>query len=363
MLLFVAFKKKKAHADFILISLLGLFTLLYGFIYYTQEYGKDHLTAYLLNVSLLLAAIFVIYTQKLLERKPGLSIYHLLHFAPFVICSLFLYTYFFFEKYNNPKISSLYDFIQEFRWIHSTFNYINIAIGPIYLLIIAYLFKKHRNNILQVFSSTEKVEIRWVKDIAIVAFMLWLITALIGKVGKIYFYPQLTSMYQITWGLSSLLFVYISYKGIKHRSIFFDLPEETENVTIQAPAKYSRSGLKEVAFEPLAQKLKTYVETNKPYLNPQITIYELATNIETPPYQVSQLLNEYFKMNFFDFINYYRVEEFKKQVFLPENKNYSIQSVAFDCGFNSKTTFYRIFKEHTKLTPSQYINSAGEQNK
>ena len=85
-----------------------------------------------------------------------------------------------------------------------------------------------------------------------------------------------------------------------------------------------------------------------------MTASELAKGLQMSRHQLSQVLNEQLGKNFYDFINEYRVEEFKSRIQLPENNHLTLLGVAFDSGFNSKTTFNTIFKKTTGLTPSDY---------
>jgi len=336
---------------------LFFFTFLYGFIYYTQEFRKPELTAYIINLSLFIAAFFTLYIHKLLDRKPGFRFTYFLYFTPYLLTSLFLIVAYSLSGKDKNGIGSFFDFLHQHRSIHNFFQYINIIVGPVYLLIIIILFKQHKRNLLQVFSSDKKTNLMWIKIIIIVAFALWFITVLISKIGLKILFPHFMHAYEITWGFSSFLFVYLTYQGFKHSTVFFELPEEqiTKPADKSKTQKYERSGLKESDFEDLAQKVLSYTQDKKPYLNSELTIYEFASGVGVPAYTISQLLSEHFKQNFCDFINHHRITEFKKQVLLPENKNYSIQAVAFDCGFNSKSTFNRIFKKFTNTTPSTYI--------
>jgi len=96
---------------------------------------------------------------------------------------------------------------------------------------------------------------------------------------------------------------------------------------------------------------------SRPYLNPDLTLPQLATEIGISTHLLSQVINEHFKLNFFDFINQYRVEAFKEKIVNSKYGNYSILGIALECGFNSKSAFNRIFKKYTGLTPSQYKES------
>jgi AraC-like DNA-binding protein len=74
----------------------------------------------------------------------------------------------------------------------------------------------------------------------------------------------------------------------------------------------------------------------KPHLDPEITLSSLADLVSVSPEYLSKMINNQLGKNFYDFINHYRIEEFKTRCTLPENKNFTLISIAFDCGFNSK---------------------------
>ena len=91
----------------------------------------------------------------------------------------------------------------------------------------------------------------------------------------------------------------------------------------------------------------------KPYLNPKLTLAELAQSLSIPTNHLSQIINQYEQINFHDFVNSYRVEEFIQNV--QNDKGFSLLGHAFDSGFNSKSTFNAAFKKCKSVTPSQYI--------
>jgi AraC-like DNA-binding protein len=105
------------------------------------------------------------------------------------------------------------------------------------------------------------------------------------------------------------------------------------------------------------EKLQHVMHTEKPYLNKEITLPALAKILAITPHHLSQVINERLNQNFFEFINEYRVEEFKRLATNPKNKHISILGLAMEAGFNSKATFYRFFKSNTGLTPSEFMES------
>jgi len=95
----------------------------------------------------------------------------------------------------------------------------------------------------------------------------------------------------------------------------------------------------------------------KPYLNPSLTINELGRKISVSPRALSQIINESLGVNFFDFVNSYRVEEAKQFLTDHSNQNRNILDILLDVGFNSKSVFNRVFKKYTGMTPSEFKKS------
>ena len=95
------------------------------------------------------------------------------------------------------------------------------------------------------------------------------------------------------------------------------------------------------------------MKTEKPYLNPRLTLNELAGSLDISANHLSQIINQYEKVNFHDFINTYRVNEFIERAEKNNNFNYLVN--AFESGFNSKSAFNSIFKKIKDATPSQYL--------
>ena len=100
--------------------------------------------------------------------------------------------------------------------------------------------------------------------------------------------------------------------------------------------------------------LDDYMKKSKPFLNNELTLNQLAVGVNIPPHHLSQIINEHLNQNFFDFINQFRVNEFIERLPNPKYAHYALLAIAFDSGFNSKTTFNRYFKKAVGLTPSEY---------
>lgn len=103
-------------------------------------------------------------------------------------------------------------------------------------------------------------------------------------------------------------------------------------------------------------KLNRIMEEEKPYLKPDLSISELAGKCQIPINHLSYYINEYEQKNFFDFINEYRLKELVRKLGDPSLRHITILGLAYDSGFNSKSSFNRIFKKYFQLTPSAYKN-------
>jgi AraC-like DNA-binding protein len=146
--------------------------------------------------------------------------------------------------------------------------------------------------------------------------------------------------------------VFVGYSGIRQQDLFSNtIKNELELVNTES--EYKKSGLKtELAVEK-HKELLHLMEFEKPYLNPKLTLNELSQQLDMSSNNMSQLINQYEQVNFYDFINKYRVEEFIKRA--HSNTNFSLLAHALDSGFNSKSSFNIVFKKLKSGTPSQYL--------
>ncbi|MEO0585441.1 MAG: helix-turn-helix domain-containing protein, partial [Bacteroidota bacterium] len=125
--------------------------------------------------------------------------------------------------------------------------------------------------------------------------------------------------------------------------------------------KYKKSLLSKDVIPDLRKKLLYWMEDHQPFLDPHLTLKALAEQIQLPPNQLSQLLNESFEQNFSDFVNAYRLEVFKEKMGNPQNRHLTLLALAYESGFNSKTVFNTYFKKITGLTPRAYQKEMSKQ--
>jgi len=121
--------------------------------------------------------------------------------------------------------------------------------------------------------------------------------------------------------------------------------------------KYAGSSLSQTDFNVYVNKLKIHMEEKERFLDSELSINDLAAELEISVKILSQVINEGYACNFFDFVNRFRVETAKLIFANQGEKKLTIQEVMYDSGFNSKSSFNTAFKKFTDLTPSQFKNS------
>jgi AraC-like DNA-binding protein len=354
-------KKPRALHDNILILwllYLGMFIGVYSF------YSHELFTHFkLLSISFtslfLLQGVFLyFYISALVSSKKIFDEINLIHFAPFVLFNCYLLVISFFpnisEKirldYTQENISPPFLFI--------LFLIATILSGTLYFAVSIRLFKNLDTNILNNFSSSEEIDLVWLRKLVYIFGIIW--TALI-VVTVIHHVFNLFSMVFCTDGLFlslSVFVILIGYFGLKQKVIFSGNTENEQVFVEETKVKYASSRLTEVEANQYVDKLKNFMVSDKPFLNPNLTLQHLASELEISTHYLSQIINKNFNLNFFDYINQFRVEEFKVKINDPKFENYSFLGIALDCGFNSKSAFNRIFKKITNLTPSQYKAAA-----
>jgi AraC-like DNA-binding protein len=121
--------------------------------------------------------------------------------------------------------------------------------------------------------------------------------------------------------------------------------------------KYKKSTLESDQLAFIFEKVKYVLQEQRLYLKNDFTLTQLSAAVGIPRHQLSQAINASYSGNFFDLINDYRVEAFKQLASVPGKKHLSLLGIAQEAGFNSKATFYAVFKKKTGMTPAEYLES------
>ena len=355
---FLLFQKnpREIHDNILLIWLcyLGLFIGVYSF-YSHNLFTRFHLLSISLISLFLLHGIFLyIYTSSLVSQKKKFNRKNLLHLIPFLAFNLYLLTVSFFPDIaHNIRMGQVHTNVHP-PLLFVFFLILTALSGPFYFVLTLRLFKKHNINIFNHFSFAEDINLEWLRKLVMVFGVVWTLLIIITVIHHVF---NLFSMVFCTDSLFLALSVFvivIGYLGLKQKVIFENEFKEQQLLIAEEKIKYSGSTLKEEEANSYAEQLSTFMLSEKPYMDTGLTLPQLASQINISSHYLSRIINEKFKLNFFEYINQFRIEEVKTRMKNPKFQNFSLLGIALDSGFNSKSAFNRIFKKFTGQTPSQY---------
>jgi AraC-like DNA-binding protein len=135
------------------------------------------------------------------------------------------------------------------------------------------------------------------------------------------------------------------YKALTLPEVFSGISEKTIQI---------KQSLSKNTSDQYLQKLVEYMNDKKPYLNPALTLIDLAEEVSIPPRSLSEVINSSLKQNFYDFINTYRIEESKRLLSISTEQSKTVLEILYKVGFNNKSSFNSAFKKCTGITPSQF---------
>jgi AraC-like DNA-binding protein len=357
----IAGKKGKALPDYILIVWLSIFLanivtlfLLARTGYSAGSFGERILFEFSEASIFLHGPFFWFYTLALTQPKFVFRKKYLLHLVPFFLSFLILVWGVIYEGSVNFSVRKELIILKMLSLL-------------IYCIAIILQLRRHRQSIQNIFSNTEEKQLNWLYFLCWGILIIWAIASisLLAGVFTNITTPEYISRFP---NLAICIFIYLmGYFGVRQNSIF--VKHELENYSIgdkeekvihkedevyQHEEKYKKSGLNKVKADRLWQDLLKYMESEQPYLDPELSLFSLAEMMHVLPNHLSRAINEKESQNFFDYINGYRINAVKAQIVAGKHKEHTLLGIAFNCGFNSKASFNRAFKKYTGLTPTDF---------
>lgn len=352
-LAFVLFTKRgRSNAD----TILACWLLIMGIhlaVYYTYTILDPYYYPYLMfgyPLALFHGPMLYLYTASLTNQHTYLKNQWVWHFTP--VAFIYVLMTPFFVLSHTEKLQVYENHGQGYEGVMMSQKILVMISGVAYVILSLWLLHRHRRIVKDSFSQLEKINLAWLRYLSYDVGLVWL---------AVFFGNDL-----IIFSLVAVSVILIGYFGVKQVGIFTQ-PQQAhsiENTDIpsgeqEAKVKYLKSALPAETLREIHQTMTKLMDEQKPFLNPELTINDLADMLHVHPSRLSQVINTVESKTFYDFINGKRVEEFKRKVILPENHKYTLIALAFECGFNSKTAFYRNFKSTTGQSPTDYI----EQNR
>ncbi len=366
-------KHSNKSANYLLSGLIILFSY-YSLVKILSNTNEIFHYPYLIRtyrpVFILACAMIYFYCKAL--TTPGFKFTYSdsLHLIPCVLYTLVMLPFFISD--STAKIASLSSqpfttswVIERSFWVIVFLSYLGSSYNRIHF---------HQQNIKDLFSNLEKIKLDWLKKLLLAFGLIWF-TALFRFLtthGNVGYENKL-----IVPLLLCMTIFLIAWYALRQPEIFSDRWDEIIRVQNQNPVgitasvetsqegskdskqppKYEYSGLSESDIAPLKNKLVNYLKQEKPYTDSDLKLKNLADHLGIPSYQLSQIINTELQQNFYDLINSLRISEATHILIDPSKQHFRIIDIAYEVGFNSKSTFNTAFKKYTQLTPTQYKNS------
>jgi len=282
------------------------------------------------------------YVRSMVNSQFRFQYRHLLHFIP-VLLQFGLYTYLTFCTYP----------VKEWYWenIHQPYTYRIEFDGTwismtIYLVLSLRLLKNYQIWVANHFSELSKIRLNWLKIIIGTLLLLclqWFIEIILRDGYGLYF------NYDYSVEILGIVLLVLGVAGWRQRNLSdINYEKDEPEISLHVKSTYQIDPI-------ILQKISNAMIQDRLYLNPTLTLIELATAINLNSKTVSRHINAGFAQSFNDYVNAYRVEEVKRRLKSGDLTKLTIMGLAMESGFNSKTTFNRIFKQFTGKAPSAFI--------
>ncbi|OJJ17162.1 hypothetical protein BKI52_31120 [marine bacterium AO1-C] len=223
------------------------------------------------------------------------------------------------------------------------------TLGLFYCLVVIVLILKKLKNYQRHPSEIQEKSIHWLKKTFIPIGVLWILWAIPLGIQLLTPNPQSGMFYPLKLGMALIIY-WLGYSIYIYR----DLWETKEESDIELLRKSTKGIELSSKTEEHYQKVLRLFEEEKLYQNAELNMSLLAEKTGLSNGYLSQIINQKEGKNFFDFINYYRVEEVKQKLNDAAFNHYSILGIALEAGFKSKSTFNSAFKKFTGQTPSNF---------
>ena len=354
MLTFVAFSQSyriNKNANSYLAMLFGVLAILFISTDIGEYISEKWMWLYVINILentiILIPSFLYIAVYHFVHAPTNFLKKHYLLFLPFLFVAIFEM----FSIWAETHSLALEDFID-------TLDFIFLIGLWIFSLILFYwvvkMLANHHKNVLKFHANTQGVDLNWLYKLMFIF--------------PIYFIPQvvlyfISNQYYLTNISDITLFFMLFYSGfhiVQQREIFALTMQGKVLAEKEIPEQIDveKEGLiDEHLMLEIVKNLEKVMKEDKPYLNKNLSLNLLADKLNSRTHIVSYVINTYYNVNFYNYINNFRIDYCKTLLKNPKKQHLSIEGIALEGGFGSKSTFNTLFKKQSGITPTQYKNT------
>ncbi|WP_426490758.1 helix-turn-helix domain-containing protein [Hymenobacter sp. 102] len=367
-LLWVAPANRRPNRFLALLMLSIALWLLDGFFRVATIYGQNANWYFApIYYSFAFGPLLYFYVRSLINHNFRFTRRHLVHFVP-VLLQAALYGW----LRLQPYATRLWFWEQVHRPVTYRLEFIGTWISlTVYLLLSLQLLRHYRRWLTDNFSEVSRLRLQWLRVLLVAVAVVsgqWLLEVVLREVVGLYY------EYDYSTELLGGVLILVGIVGLRQadmRAVQFEPEAEpfSSPATASNPASISSIGaLPPTADDPadtpppavpavdaaVLERIRRALEDEALYRNPTLTLAELAAHTGLAPRLISFTVNQGFGRSFNDVVNGYRVEEVKRRLATPDAQRLTLLGIAFESGFNSKTTFNRIFKQVTGVAPREW---------
>ncbi|MBX2871471.1 MAG: AraC family transcriptional regulator [Saprospiraceae bacterium] len=334
----LCWRKQKGLAGLFFTSFLLLATLQIFLKVIGKTWLMDHLRGlYKISYELpfLFGPILYLFFYTYYHPKKKWRNSWLLHFMPFVFFALIRSWNIYYFHYH-PEVNSWRTLVLAFHpvvgwkmWLHMSLQWISL-----------WYYGLAAANILK--SRPDRPH--WHSPLIWIVLLVESLIIIVLKLMTLY-YGHYADPRWLFLSLTLLIY-WLSYQVLASSPLQLALPRVTP--------KYEKSGLHPSQIDGILQQLKDYMRKQKPFLNPELSIDQIAKALELPKHHLSQAINSGLKQNFSEFLNTYRISEAKTLLQDSKQNHLTIAAIAFEAGFKSLSHFNSTFKKVVQTPPSTF---------
>jgi AraC-like DNA-binding protein len=300
---------------------------------------------------LAIGPLLFFYTKSLTESNFRIGIKESVHFLP-VVMEVLIQAFFIKESMQNNVLD--YD-VKGFLWFRIV-EFIGTATSIlIYGKQSLALIRTHEARMAENFSNQRDVTLLWLFKLIKYLRVLWIFW-LVFELSFILFWQfqmDLIAVYLLLYTLMGVITYsnyWIGIQALTKSEVLIE--KKTVSIPVENANVYSR--LNEVEIKSYVEAINQLMQKEKLYLHETLSLRTLGNRLQIDPNLVSYVLNNILDKSFYDYVNEFRIEEVKRKIDDPAYSHLKMVEIGYECGFNSKATFNRVFKKTMGKSPSEY---------
>ena len=336
----IASKRKKELHD----KLLAVWLLICAIEFLSLSFSLNSDKFFLTSPFLIFNPILYFYIKSLINKDLRIKWLDFLHILPAIFFLAISYL-----LKIEISLNTFFD-KQPYLWYSFLFAIVILISFIVYSILSIIEVHKYRINLKNLVSTIDaQKNLKWLLFVLIYYILYF---AIVVTLGAINVFANIIT-YTIIVSYCNLLFmVYVfGFYGLQQKAV--NIYKQNDLVT----GKYKKSKLPDATKQKIKTSIITLFETNKIFLDSELTIQMVSEKINIQRHTLTEVLNMELGKNFYQFVNEYRVNAVKSMLSDKKNDLLSIEAIGYDCGFSSKSTFFAVFKSFTGITPLQFKNS------